>query len=354
MTIMRGWALILPALAFAHGRGQPATQQGDRYTLTGNNVAVYNLVGSIKVERGTGSTVIVDVRRTGRDVSSVRVATGDIDGVPTLRVIFSGDEIASARLTGHSSTNVNVNEDGTFGHGRGGRRVRVSSADSRHGGAMEADADVVIHLPAGVKLSANLAVGDIGADGIASDLTLNTSAGDITASNTHGLLDANTASGNITTTATEGDLTINTASGDIEINGAQATHVRVDVASGEVRAHGIHAQDIHLESASGNIKVTDASAPDLKAESASGNVRVELNGTVRNVEVSTASGNAEIIVPAGFGGEVEMDTSSGDIDVDFPISITRQRRNYLRGTIGTGDAHVSMSAASGNVRLLKR
>jgi DUF4097 and DUF4098 domain-containing protein YvlB len=80
-----------------------------------------------------------------------------------------------------------------------------------------------------------------------------------------------------------------------------------------------------------------------------------LDGEVRNVEMETASGSVEVIVPAGFTGEVEIETASGDIDVDFPLTVTSQRRNYLRGTVGTGGtARVYLSSASGDVRLLKR
>jgi hypothetical protein len=46
-------------LATATGRTSWA-QQGDHYELSGKDVAIYNLLGSVRVETGTGNTVTVD------------------------------------------------------------------------------------------------------------------------------------------------------------------------------------------------------------------------------------------------------------------------------------------------------
>jgi len=351
-TLRFGLALILPGIALV--TAPAGAQQGNRYELTGAKVAVYNLVGSVRIERGTGANVVVEVQRSGRDAGRLDVKTGAIDGVPTLRVIFPGDQISSAKLSHGSNTTVSVNDDGTFGHGHGGDRVRITSRDRASRNALEADADLIVRVPDGVRLEAHLAVGDMDAVGVTADLALNTSAGDIDVSNMRGQLEAATASGGITVTSLDGDANLDSASGDIDINGARGKSVRVDVASGSVTARGIRADDVNLESASGSIRVTDTTAPELKASSASGSVRVVLDGTVRNVEVSTASGDAEVTLSSTFGGEVEMETSSGGVDVDFPLNVTRQRRGYIRGTVGSGSARVSISAASGDVRLLKR
>ena len=73
------------------------------------------------------------------------------------------------------------------------------------------------------------------------------------------------------------------------------------------------------------------------------------------MEISTASGTAEAFLPANFAGQVELETASGDVEVDFPMTVSRQTRHHLRGTIGQGgSARVSVSAASGDVRVLRR
>ena len=328
-------------------------QKGDRYELSGKDVTIYNLVGSMRVETGTGNTVTVETNRIGRDASRVTIKTMTIDGRATLTVIYPDDEIASARISRGSSTTIDVDDNGIFGR-RGGHRVRITSRERAKGDAVEADVDMIVRVPAGHDVDVHQAVGDIDAAGIVSDLSLGTSTGDITASSTRGKLTLNSASGRVHVTSAQGDLDLNTASGDVVIESVSGRDVKIDVASGDIKATGLRAERANLSSASGSIRASDVHAPDFKAESASGSVHVTLDGELHDVDVSSASGTVEVVVPDGFGGTVEMETSSGSIDTDFQMSITSQRRGSLRGRIGDGTAHVSLSTASGDVRLLKR
>lgn len=341
----------LSALATVFAAITPA--QAQRYELNGDKVAVYNLVGSVRVEAGTGSSVVVQVTAAGRDAARLKVVTGTIDGVSTLRVIYPGDEIV-ADMDGNSNTTVRVNEDGTFNRGREGRRVKITTG---RGGsdATHAQASIVVRVPQNTAFAAHQAVGDVSAQDVVGDLSLNTSSGEIGVTGGRGELRVNTASGEIGVQGTQGNLYLETASGDVGVQNVNATTIQIDVASGSIDLQDAKANKVDLETASGDIRVRRTTAPDLKANSASGNVRADLDGTVRDVELNTASGRAEAVLSADFAGEVELDTASGDIDVDFPVNIIRQRQNYMRGTIGQGGtAHVSINSASGNVKLLRR
>jgi DUF4097 and DUF4098 domain-containing protein YvlB len=84
---------------------------------------------------------------------------------------------------------------------------------------------------------------------------------------------------------------------------------------------------------------------------ASGSIDADLTGKIETADLGTASGSVHVRVPSDIDATVEIETASGGVDVDFPIKITQQRRNYLRGTIGAGTARMSISTASGSVRL---
>jgi lia operon protein LiaG len=328
---------------------------GQRYELTGRRVALYNLAGSMRIEAGTGSAVVVEVERLGRDANRLTVRANPLDGVPTLRVIYPADEIVADEMDRNSQTNLTVDEEGTWGRSRGGRRVRISSGRRGSSDALHAQARLIVRVPQGVSVEAHLAVGDMTASNVAGDLEMETSSGSISSTGTRGNLTVETASGDIDVTHAQGELKLETASGGIEINGATGKRVDAETASGSIRLADVRAEEVKVETASGRIRVERTSAPRLEASTASGSVRVELDGEVRDVEISTASGGAEAVLPANFAGEVELETASGSIDVDFPMTIIRQRRNHVRGTIGQGgSARVSMSAASGDVRLLRR
>jgi hypothetical protein len=84
-------ALLLPASAHA--------RQTERVTLDGREVAVYNLVGSLRVEGGSGDRVVVEVTRVGADARRLTLETGDVRGRPALRVRYPEDRIAYPLLS---------------------------------------------------------------------------------------------------------------------------------------------------------------------------------------------------------------------------------------------------------------
>ena len=58
-------------------------------------------------------------------------------------------------------------------------------------------------------------------------------------------------------------------------------------------------------------------------------------------------------VPESIGAEVDLETGSGDIDTDVPITIRAQARGELRGQIGNGTARIRVSTGSGGIRIRK-
>src|SRR5882672_5523621 len=145
--------LVLPVLPAALHAQQPL----ERYTIDDDAVAIYNLVGAVRVEPGEGG-VAVQVTRAGADAARLRVAQGEIDGRATLRVLYPEDRINPGSGRPGSSTKLRVREDGTFGdtdgeheHGRHdrdgweeGRKVTIAS-----GSGLDARADLVVRVPRG-------------------------------------------------------------------------------------------------------------------------------------------------------------------------------------------------------------
>ena len=350
-------------------------QQAERFTLTGREVAIFDLLGNVRVERGTGSSVVVEVIRRGPDGSQLRIEQGPLDGVQTLRVIFPADEIVSPDLSRGSNSNLTINEDGTWNRGRarGGRRVQIFSRDrARNRDYFEAAADLVVHVPANVTLNAHVGVGEIVASGTRADLHLTTMSGDIDVQRGVGRLEASSASGNVSVIDGEGDADINTASGNVDLTGLRASQIDVNVASGNVTVDGVTASSVAVESASGglrvlrtraeslnadaasgNVNVRESEIQDLRASTASGTVNVALEGTLQRANISSASGSVTLVVGRALDATIEAESSSGNIDIDFPLQVVRQRRNYIRGQVGSGSAQITLNAASGNVRITR-
>jgi lia operon protein LiaG len=340
---------LLPLAAFC--AAPLAAQNRSHHTLRGPDVALYNLAGVIQIEAGAGDLVAVDVSPGGPDLSRLRVVDGELDGRTTLRVIYPGDWVQYPPM-GDGSTELRVRDDGTFdgdGHDDAGRRVRISNRP----GGIEAWADLRVAVPAGRTLSVHLAVGRLTVTNVDGRLRLQTANAPVTVNGARGGLDVEVGSGAVQLSATEGDLRVSTGSGHVQLTRARGRALSIETGSGDVAASGLEADELAVQSGSGDVRVTAAKAPRVGLETGSGTVTVELQGGVARLDVNTGSGDIAITAPPTLSARLEIETASGEIDSDFPLTVTRSGRDHLRGTVGDGKGKISVETGSGRIRLLK-
>ena len=354
--------LLLPLVLLGLPAALHAQQPLERYTIDDDAVAIYNLVGAVRVEPGEGG-VAVQVTRAGSDAARLRVAQGDIDGRATLRVLYPEDRISSGSGSRGSSTTLRVREDGTFGdtdgeheHGRHhhrdgwneGRKVTIAS-----GGGLDARADLVVRVPRGHRVAIYLAVGSVAVTNVEGDLTLDTHEAEVTANGVKGALSIDVGSGSVRATQIDGDLSVDTGSGSVEVSRGRGRSLSIDTGSGDVTGSDLEAGELSVDTGSGSIRLAGVTAPELSFETGSGGVTAELRRDVASLHVETGSGDIAIRAPASLGAEVEIETSSGDIETDFPLQITQHARDHMVGTIGDGKGTIAIETGSGGIRLLK-
>ncbi len=68
------------------------TAQAERFTIAGEEIAIYNLAGNVTIEPGTGAPT-VHVTRGGAGAGKLTIAQGEIGGRSTLRVVYPADRI---------------------------------------------------------------------------------------------------------------------------------------------------------------------------------------------------------------------------------------------------------------------
>ncbi|HKC83064.1 MAG TPA: DUF4097 family beta strand repeat-containing protein [bacterium] len=321
-----------PAAAFA-------AQQPERRTLAGDRVAVYNLAGVMRLERGTGSDVVVELTRGGRDPRKLQIATGPIRGRETLRIIYPDDEIVYRGVGRGSNTTLHVRDDGTFNdrHDRGGRwsdegrRVRIAAS----GGGLEAHADARIAIPVGKRVEVYLAVGQAFASNVDGDLRVDVAAANVTVDHMKGSLLVDTGSGDVRLSDAQGDVSLDTGSGNVTVSGVSGPELKFDTGSGDVTASSVRA---------GNVKI----------DTGSGNVRLDLLTDLETLDVDTGSGDVTINVPPDLGAELDIETGSGDIDLqNVTVRTTRLERDHLTGAIGDGKGRIRIETGSGGVHLVR-
>ncbi len=356
---------VLPTLALAGLLSLPTAlfaQQGERYTLDGDDLAVYNLAGALSVEPGTGP-LAVEVTRGGADAAKLRVEQGEIDDRETLRVHVP---LRRDRLRGHRAGLVHHAPGPRGRHLRGqplrrrrhwrdrherreGRRVRISG----DGSGLRAHADLKVKMPSGARLALYLAVGKVSIANVNGELVVDGHSAPITATGTKGSLVLDVGSGPVHVTGAEGELNVDTGSGSVEVTGFNGTELSIDTGSGGVTGSELKASDIRVETGSGDIALTAVTSPVLALETGSGSVSADLRGPVRELGVETGSGDISVRAPASLSGEVEIETASGGIETDFPLQITRHSRDHMVGQIGNGSGRIAIETGSGDVRLLK-
>lgn len=338
-------ALVIPALLTA--------QSPERISLDGREVAIYNLVGKLRVEGSTGDRVVVEVTRGGRDAGRLKLQTGDVRGRMALRVIYPEDRIVYSDMRWNGRTSFTVSEDGTWGDNNRGnsdrRRIEVSS----RGDGVDAHADLRVSVPKGRTLYLRQGVGETTIENVDGNLSVDVAASHVLVSHVRGSLHLDAGSGGVDITDVTGDVTLDAGSGGATIDGVRGGSLKMDIGSGSLRGRAIDVRELRADVGSGGVRLSGVKTPRLHLEAGSGGSDVELLSSPEDVSIESGSGGVTLRMPAATSASVDIETGSGGIDTDFEVKLSRIEKHALRGTIGTGKGHIKIESGSGNVRLMR-
>ncbi|HYK11826.1 MAG TPA: DUF4097 family beta strand repeat-containing protein [Gemmatimonadales bacterium] len=327
--------------------------QSGTYPIHGDDIAIYNLAGLLRVEPATGSDVVVVVQTGGSDAGKLKVATGVARGHDGLRVIYPEDVIVYPTLGRHSNTTMDVNDDGTFGTNRDedeGHRVRVRG----DGSGLEAWADLTVKVPAGRTVSMHVGVGKATVTNVDGQIKVAVGSSDVSATGVKGTIGLVTGSGDIHVTDATAELKLETGSGDVTMSRVTDSGVKVETGSGDVTGDNVSTGKLALSSGSGSITVSTVQAARISLETGSGDVDIGLVSGIETLEGNTGSGTITLSVPATLGADVELDTGSGEIDLGgVEVKVRKLRSDHLSGSIGNGGGTIKLEAGSGDINLRK-
>ncbi len=325
--------LTLSGLLLCVPAALPAQQPETDFHLAGGNYAVYNLAGSLTVERASGNQLAVHVSRQGADGAALRVSTGDVRGRSALRVIYPDADVVYSGMGEHDETELQVRDDGTFDDGVGhGRRVRIHGA----GRGTRASADLRIGLPAGASLQVHLA------------------AGQVMVQNVEGNISVDVGAAGVTVDGLTGDFSLDAGSGPVSLARIRGKRISLDTGSGEIEAADIAATQLTLDSGSGNVTLDGLAADDVDLDTGSGAISVTLDTDVESLNLDSGSGSVTIRAPSDLGAHLTVDGGSGRVDVRLPLADRRGEDGDLSGTLGDGKGQITIDAGSGDVSILPR
>lgn len=162
-------------------------------------------------------------------------------------------------------------------------------------------------------------------------------------------LDLKTYSGDVTIRSVAGDVHLKSYSGDVVIRDGKPASIDLDSISGDVSLEQIDSERVKVNSLSGDIIF-----------------KGKLSKTGR-YDLSTNSGDVQVVTDGGASFEVEARTFSGDVSSDFALKLggspanalsgnTRgaRRNNDIRGIANDGGALLTLHSFSGDILISKR
>jgi len=209
--------------------------------------------------------------------------------------------------------------------------VSVRTVPRRNGG----DAAYTIEVPANTPLTVNGISSDIDVQGVCGEAELQSVSGDVRLA---------CAQGNVSVTSVSGDVTLTDARGRVEVSST----------SGDVTVRGAHA-DLAAHSVSGDVLLERIEGQEITAETVSG--EVGFAGPIREggrYRFQSHSGDVTIHPDGALNATISVSTFSGDLESDFPVTLTRGGRLRPREfefTVGSGSARLSLSSFSGTIYL---
>jgi len=140
-------------------------------------------------------------------------------------------------------------------------------------------------------------------------------------------------------------LEIDAAAATLEVNDLTIREMEFDGASGTCIFHNCTAEKLDLDTASGDV-LFKGSLTQLDCDAASANIILELTNVPSRMELDTASGDLDVVLPSHAGFTVNMETLSGKFESDFDTF--RRGDSYVTGN---GSCRIDVDAMSGNVRI---
>ena len=140
---------------------------------------------------------------------------------------------------------------------------------------------------------------------------------------------------------------------DFEVQVPAGVEFNGQTVNGEMSAEGLKG-DVKASTVNGSVRVSTTGL--AEASTVNGSVYAEMGRANWNdeLEFSTVNGGITLILPGKLDTELRASTVNGEIDSDYPLTITGKfgpRR--LRGTIGAGGRTLNLSTVNGEIRLKK-
>lgn len=221
---------------------------------------------------------------------------------------------------------------------------------------------LIIEAPRTLAVETRSVSGDAVTEGIAGMQTLSSTSGDLSVRH---------ATSAVRVSSTSGDIVIDdaphviahTASGDIDVQ--HVGSLVAETTSGDVQAATV-GDSVSIETASGDVQVGSAprgarihtvsgeidlrgAAKRIVAESASGEITLGVVAPFAAVDAHSTSGAVHVLLAGKPDCDVDLESTSGDLESEVGLQLLHHSRNTLQGRLGKGGPPIRIRTASGDI-----
>ncbi|MGQ0430040.1 MAG: DUF4097 family beta strand repeat-containing protein [Gammaproteobacteria bacterium] len=362
--------VLLAAVPPAQAASATVTRAWQFKPESSAGLTVRNLVGDVRIERGTDAGFHVTARATvdadsqaqaDRLAGLIDYRTADAGAGSRFDVAFPREHFPKIYHSGSHTAWWGITYVNYLGE-----RIRVTGDRDDAPGVR---VDLVIRAPAGARLEVSTVFGDQSAIGYSGDLTLDGGSGHLRSTGGEGEVEfdsgsgpvevdrhrgqvrADTGSGSVRISDCECDISADTGSGSVEVQGGKG-RVHADTGSGRVTVESF-AGSIEADTGSGSVRGRDVSAVrELDVDTGSGGVTVEGDlSALERLRIDTGSGGVRLRSSAAPSIEIRVDTGSGGVDVDAPGANVRETDGVWIVRLGAGAGRGVIDTGSGSVDL---
>jgi len=264
--------------------------------------------------------------------------------------------------------------------------VSGSSAVLSVEGRNNARVDLTVEVPAGVTTVVNAGHGDVALDGLKGTADVTSSHGDVKFDNMggnvharmdHGDFSAHQITGDVAVDGHAGDVTLSEIKGNITLDGDFFGDTHVEQAGSAVHFHSsrtdlaitklvgdmtMDSSDLSITQAIGPLRVVTRSknidlsqiTGDAHVENNNGDITLTAAVPLGNIQITNRTGNISVTVPENAGFSVTASNNDGDLNTDFPISVTSSDgHKTAQGQVGNGGPHLELTTTHGDIQLRK-
>jgi DUF4097 and DUF4098 domain-containing protein YvlB len=205
--------------------------------------------------------------------------------------------------------------------------IGMRSPHGRH-----TEARVEVSVPEGTRLSVSGHSTDVSIRGVRGEVDVATMNGDVVIEDASTRVDFESVSGDVRLARIQGNLRGEAMSGDVELIDA-AGEVDLETVSGDVTLQNVRSRSVRVETMNGEVA--------FEGPTESGG----------RYDFSSHSGDLRLVLPAALGALIAVETFSGSIDSDFPITLEPGQRHgkQFEFRVGDGSARIDASSFSGGI-----